>query len=276
MGLGIRGDVAARGGRALLVGVGGDEWLCGSRNYYADAAAAKQWRALAACLWADLRETGLGTSLWWAFRYGFIPLLPHGTRQRLRAIRARLQCGESDTQAWLSPAMRKVLQERRDRYPLANAPKTRRVGQRGLIAMLSGAFPQHARELEEGLAASVGIELRRPLFSAQMVQFAFCTPESIRLRGRTDKYLHRRAMTGLLPESVLQRQTKADFTITFQWHLAAMGEFFRSELARSGRTWVDAGQLASLYRQTCDPRHLGAPEWRLWTLFGCDALVPAS
>ena len=275
MGLGIRTEAAARGSRALLVGVGGDEWLCGSRNYYADALAAKQWRALAACLWADFREAGLGTSLWWAFRYGFIPLLPHGTRQRLRAIRARLQRRESDPLAWLSPAMQQVLQERRDRYPLANARKTRRVGQRGLIAMLSGAYPQHARDLEEGLAASVGIELRRPLFSAQMVQFAFCTPESIRVRGRTDKYLHRRAMTGLLPESVLQRQTKADFMITFQWHLAAMGEFFRSEVARSGRTWVDAGQLASLYRQTCAARDPGTPEWRLWTLFGCVALVSA-
>ncbi len=139
--------------------------------------------------------------------------------------------------------------------------------------MLSGAYPQHAREIEEGLAASVGIELRRPLFSPQMVQFAFCAPESVRLRGRTDKYLHRKAMTGLLPESVLQRQTKADFMITFRGPLAAMGEYFCGELARSGRTWFDAARLASLYRQLGDPMHGGEPEWRLWTLFGCDALV---
>src|SRR5208282_3268131 len=96
--------------------------------------------------------------------------------------------------AWLSPPLQRLLQERRDRYTLADTRRTRRVAQRGLIAMLSAAYSQHARDIEEGLAASVGIELRRPLFSAPMVQFAFCTPESIRLRGQTDKYLHRRAM----------------------------------------------------------------------------------
>jgi asparagine synthase (glutamine-hydrolysing) len=273
MGLAIRSEAAGRGGRVLLVGVGGDEWLCGSRHYYVDAPAARQWHALAACLSADLREAGLGKSLWWAFRYGFIPLLPHGTRQRLHAIRARLQRRDSVWHAWLTPGLRGLLQERRERYQLAGAQKTRRVGQRGLMAMLSGAFPQHARDLEEGLSASVGIELRRPLFSAPMVEFAFSTPEGIRLRGQTDKYLHRKAMTGLLPEAVLQRQTKADFMITFEWHLAAMGELFRGELARAGRTWVDAGQVGSLYRRIGDPTHPGAPEWRLWTLFGCAALV---
>src|SRR5271157_2663790 len=101
MGLGIRTEAAARGARVLLVGVGGDEWLGGSRNYYAEAPAARQWSALAACLGADVREAGLGTSLWWAFRYGFIPLLPHGARQGLHAIRARLQRREFQTNAWL-------------------------------------------------------------------------------------------------------------------------------------------------------------------------------
>ena len=272
MGLGIRTEAAARGSRVLLVGIGGDEWLCGSRSYYADLRA-KQWRAMAACLWADLREVGPATSLWWAFRYGLVPRLPPGTRQRLRDIRAGIQRRERDWLAWLSPAVQQRLQERRDRYGPASARKTRRVGQRGLLAMLTGAYPQHARELEEGLAADVAIELRRPLFSPRMVQFAFSTPEYIRLRGRTDKYLHRKAMTGFLPEPVLQRQTKADFMITFRWQLAAMGEYFCGELARSGRTWFDAAGLASLYRLAGDPMQFGEPEWRLWTLFGCDALV---
>ncbi len=44
MGLGIREEARRRGSRALLVGVGGDEWLCGSHSYYAEALIAKQWR----------------------------------------------------------------------------------------------------------------------------------------------------------------------------------------------------------------------------------------
>jgi asparagine synthase (glutamine-hydrolysing) len=55
MGLGIRKAAAGQGSRALLVGVGGDEWLCGSRSYYAEALAEKQWKILFACLDADRR-----------------------------------------------------------------------------------------------------------------------------------------------------------------------------------------------------------------------------
>lgn len=272
MGLGIRTCAAARGSRVLLVGVGGDEWLGGSRSYYAEALAARQWKILLACLQADRRDVGLRRTLWWAFRHGCVSLLPHDTRRRLRKILTRYRSGETE-RAWLTPTMQRVLQERRDRNPLSGPRKTRRVGQRRLDSMLSAAYSGHARDLEEGLAARAGIELRRPFFSPQMVQFAFSTPEWIRLRGRTDKYLHRKAMSGLLPESVLKRATTADFMITFQWQLSGMREFFRSEFAGAGRNWVESDQLARLHRQIGDPRHCGVPEWKLWTLFGCDALV---
>ncbi|MBK7332190.1 MAG: asparagine synthetase B [Betaproteobacteria bacterium] len=47
MGLGLRELAASRGSRAILCGVGGDEWLCGTRGYYADQLAARDWRSLA-------------------------------------------------------------------------------------------------------------------------------------------------------------------------------------------------------------------------------------
>ena len=44
MGLGIRRAARHRGSRVLLCGVGGDQWLSGSRTYYADALAARSLR----------------------------------------------------------------------------------------------------------------------------------------------------------------------------------------------------------------------------------------
>ena len=70
-------------------------------------------------------------------------------------------------------------------------------------------------EMEERMAASCCAELRRPFFSANIIQFSLSTPERWRLRGNIDKYLHRKAAAGLLPENVRRRQEKAEFTVTY-------------------------------------------------------------
>jgi asparagine synthase (glutamine-hydrolysing) len=141
------------------------------------------------------------------------------------------------------------------------------------LRTLTGAYSAHARDLEEGLAASIGIELRRPLFTPAIVQFAFAMPESLKLRGRTDKYLHRQAMEGFLPPSVRDRHSKADFMVTFRWHLGRTGDISVQDLNRASGAWVAAEGLAQLHARLGDPAHSGAPEWTLWTLFGCDALA---
>ena len=43
MGLGIRAAAREMGSRGLVVGMGGDQWAGGSREYYAEALAAREW-----------------------------------------------------------------------------------------------------------------------------------------------------------------------------------------------------------------------------------------
>lgn len=123
------------------------------------------------------------------------------------------------------------------------------------------------------MAASVGIELRRPFYDSHLIQFAFTTPERFKLRGRIDKYLHRKAMTGLLPDAVLTRESKAEFTITFRWHLSELQEMFIQDICHRAYDWVDPGSVAKLYDRAGRDRHSSEPEWMLWTLFGCKALI---
>jgi asparagine synthase (glutamine-hydrolysing) len=102
MGLGIREQAAARGSRALIVGIGGDEWLTGSRSYYSDAVAARDWSMLANCLLADRKHFGSTRALWWLLRIGFVPFLPGRIMQPLRGLRARRTERRAEAQSWLT------------------------------------------------------------------------------------------------------------------------------------------------------------------------------
>ncbi len=122
------------------------------------------------------------------------------------------------------------------------------------------------------MASGAGVELWRPFFSREVVQFTFSTPERWRRRGRIDKYVHRMAWRGLLPETVRQRQSKAEFSITRLRYLSQLEELLGRKPPGHLGTWVDAGHLSRLvlpYRgQTSGKR---AVLRMMWSLFGCVA-----
>lgn len=181
--------------------------------------------------------------------------------------------GEVDGLAWLAPAMKALARQRCHESPLPAAARSESIGQREQRLMLTSAYSTHARDFEERMAASAGIELRRPFFDARLVQFSFSTSPRLRLRGHSDKYLHRKAMQHLLPDAVLARQQKAEFSITFRWHLAELKEMLDRDERERSDDWVDRDKATQLYhRAGTDPRS-SVPEWLLWSLFGCKALV---
>ncbi|MBZ0096749.1 MAG: asparagine synthase (glutamine-hydrolyzing) [Sulfuricella sp.] len=271
MGLGIRAAARDRGSRVLLAGVGGDEWLGGSQLYYAEGLAARQWGDLYNYFREDVSDEGLWKSLWWFGRFGFAPLLPDSVKGALRKVHDRAE--GIDKQAWLTPAMRSVMQGRREKYRCLSTANVRRIGQRGKTLTLLDAYSVWARESEERLSSSAGLELRRPFWDSRLIQFCLTTPERLRSRGRINKALHRRAMIGLLPELVLKRESKADFSITFHRHLHEMREELTQRIPAKRYDWVESRGVATLYkRYENHPNHAGWPGWILWALFGCDSL----
>jgi asparagine synthase (glutamine-hydrolysing) len=272
MGLGIREQAAARGSRALIVGIGGDEWLTGSRSYYSDAVAARDWSMLANCLLADRKHFGSTRALWWLLRIGFVPFLPGRIMQPLRGLRARRTERRAEAQSWLTPPMMRRLSERRERSRFSVGRGQATVSQHRQMRMLVNPFMAHARDLEEGMAAEAGIELRRPYYHRTLVEFAFAAPEWLRMRGRIDKYLHRLAMEGYLPEYVRTRETKAEFVITFLWHLPELEEELSGGASPAYVDWVETDRIAMMRAAIGDPSRADSPEWNLWSLIGCIAL----
>jgi asparagine synthase (glutamine-hydrolysing) len=269
MAIGLREAAGQAGCRASVSGTGGDEWLAmsGAGAYYAEALAARQWSAVYACLKADSRDLGLRKTLWWLCRYGVAPLLP----EQIKAWRPNLR-GLSARDSWLSANLQETLEKRRSVFSRSAPPRLRRRGQRIRLQVLEGAFDVLARELEERLCSSQQLETRNPLNNEKIIQFAFSTPEWLRARGYTSKWLHRQALKGLLPAQVLNRVTKAEFSVVFHRHLDRMNGDLENDIVSRRTAWIQPRRAIEIYGNYHEVAFSGWAEWWMWSLVGCDAL----
>ena len=270
MGLGMREQARRDGCRVSLDGTGGDEWLIGHRTYYADALAAGQWRQIYRFLKEDSCEAGVARSIGWFLRHGVAPQLPEFVKRAVRQSRFLAPRERIDGLDWLAPAMRQVLDARILGPGLSPKESRETFGRRILSNYWKHTYLTLAREMEERLAASVGIELRAPLWDTNLIEFAFATPQHLRLRGHMDKILHRRAMAGLLPPVVLERRTKAGFSVAFERYLREMETELTRTIPARRKDWVESCKAADVFLEARRP---GFASWMLWGLFGCDALL---
>ena len=256
------------GSRAILNGVGGDEWLSGSRVYYAEELKQRSWGTLYDCFRKDSSVFGAWQSLMWLLRYGFYPLTLPGFQHALRRIVRGLtgRRGNPDTYYWLSSHMQESI-KLRHRSTLDH--QVRCVGQRELLMTRHDAFLAIAREEAERLYAGFGLEVRRPLHTAEFVQYAFSTPERLRMRGDRDKYIHVQAMNRLMPQDILERKVKAEFSVMFRQHLDQMKDFFTETLPSERPEWVTRVGMKRLFQAYQDNPLAGWPMWILWSIYGC-------
>lgn len=271
MGCSIRDAARQDGSRVLLVGVGGDEWLGGSRAYYAEALAQGDWHRLLQHLEVDSRECGLSATLRWLLLAGLLPQLPRRLRKGLRRLQAQWSWSRQSRKRLLGPELSCLLQQRWERLHVTSALEGRRIGQRGLRYRLEAAYYADGLEGEERLIAESGMEIRRPYLDPALIQFAYACPEYLRQHGSTDRALHRSLMQELLPAEVVQRRSKADFMVTFRHCLPELVEALKGSQALA--EWVAPGGLAALLQPGKAPDDAAWALWSLWTWFGCDAIA---
>ena len=273
MGLSIAELARANGSRVLVSGTGGDEWVGGCNLYYAEAIAGWRGRELLAFLKRDTRESGLGSALWRPIRHGVLPLLPGALRRELRKIAGLVRgMGHDQTASWLAPAMKQRLAQRRKQHELESLLHWKRLGQRRQWLNLSDPYVTLAREMHERQASRTGLEWRQPFWNAQIIQVAFAMPEHLRLRGHENKWLHRRALAGLLPEKVLQRQSKAEFSVAFNRYWRELRSQLVADVLPRRLVWIELFRFRDLLDRAFDPHDEAWSEGIAWTLFGLDAV----
>lgn len=257
--------------RVILNGVGGDEWLWGSRRYYEEELAAGRWRELLRCFRSDLRECG-PLAPWWLFRDGLVRRLPPRLQEGLRRLHRRGRRRDRwSGKPWLSSLTHELLGEsarqRTGEYGL-------RGGQQELAAFLADGMRAWALEVGEHMYAARGLEARSPMNTAAMIRFAAALPERMKMRGRSHKYIHVQAMQGLLPESLRRRRDKAEFSFAYLPVLAELADFFRGQgNVPLPRAWVHDARLEQLYEAfVAEPRHAWRIAW-LWHAWLAAALL---
>jgi asparagine synthase (glutamine-hydrolysing) len=271
MATGLRSLAFGRGSRVVLTGSGGDEWTGGTRLYYAEALESRAWSGLLDSIREDGAAFGAPTALGWLLRFGLWPLMPTPVRSAVRMVRVRLERPAFDTRTWLQPRLHDVIKRRRRAVPEPMGPFLR-AGQRIQAGILVGAYGIWAREIEERMAARLGLEQRHPFWSLAPVEFAFALPERMRIRGERRRYAHLRALEGALPPAVIERRSKADFTGTLRTPLPGAAAALDRGLLEGPAGWIRPGAIHRLLDLSRGREPVGA-EWVLWGLVGCEPLL---
>lgn len=187
--------------RVILDGVGGDQLFQVSDIFMSDLFARGQWVELAA-QWRARGGSGLRNFWEWAVR----PALPESLTDRIASAR-----GMAVPPHYL---LRLPPMWFRARFLAEHGVMTRELAERPTLprhdrvlaethAYLRFTFFTRVVALLRGYALDEGVALRSPLLDERVVRFAAQRPWNERVDRRETKILLRRAMRGLVPESVL-------------------------------------------------------------------------
>jgi asparagine synthase (glutamine-hydrolysing) len=130
--------------------------------------------------------------------------MPAGLRHRLRLVR-QVKAIEPDYLA-SEYAQAIICADRKRLASLPNDPVA--------IAKLSAfdsRWTHFANDLMSRQRAKQGIEARSPMLSRQFIEFCASLPEDLKRKGAQNRWIHRQAMKGVLPQKILDRTDKAQF-----------------------------------------------------------------
>ena len=243
---------AETGLRVMLTGFGGDEWFTGSPSYASDLF--REGRLIAATrrLLHDAALPGRGYTYLGLARGAVGPLLPSWAVRVLRPLAGArpLRCD------WIPEAFaaRVALPDRQARRP---QPRTSSLAQHEIHRVANGAQRTLADEHEQLASRHAGLDERHPFYDRRVAEFGLSLPEPERNHRGVTKVIVRRALAGLLVDSVRTRNDKAEFSSTCVAAISAVGG--RAALARlrsADAGWVDGAvalrmhdDMIRLYRE---------------------------
>lgn len=261
-----------KGFRVMLTGLGGDEWFTGNEYRYADLLKQLKIQTFIRHARQDRDVTSLlpipSNPLW---RWALKPFIPVAVQRGLR----RLKNGRNRF-TWINPAFSRSiglpnrLRKDIDWHTFSS------FAQAAHYTNSTSGFQTHAIEMEERSASSFGIELRHPFHDRRLLEFGMALPEAQRFRNNQKKFVLRRAMGHYLPESVLRRYDKAEFSQIFiEAFQSQGGEFLTDSLTIADMGWVDGNEIRRMYQQIKKPDRKNDEEyhkdvWSLWHVFGIE------
>jgi asparagine synthase (glutamine-hydrolysing) len=154
--------------------------------------------------------------------------------------------------------------------PLAEFPGFPRGGEQPLSNFLRAGFlVQPYQSPVERLYAGAGVRMNAHHTDPSFLTTAFSIPDSLKIRGRTQKYILRKACAGLLPQSVLNFG-KSFNRLKHDLQLSAVLDRLADELlpptAVAERGLFEVSYVAGLRRRRPDKPYSQERAYRLWSL----------
>jgi asparagine synthase (glutamine-hydrolysing) len=268
MSLAMWSKYRAAGSRVAINGEGGDEWTGGKPFYYAEYFRGREFGKLLSAAREDWRDVGAVSTALYLGRFGFGRFVPGF----MKALRRRLLLprgpNQFDGAFWLKPEFDILLTQRRAAVDKQDFMRIPGLPQRYKYMILHDPFLMIARDWSDRLAAQSGFEYRAPMYARRFIEYSFTTPERLRFRGDTRKWLHSKAMAGILPAKVTTRKTKADFSVAFTRPMAEVQVGLRAELAESSGCLDPAG-VERLFACQANPDPDLRAVWEAWGLLSC-------
>ncbi|MBU7580943.1 MAG: hypothetical protein KAF27_10815 [Porphyrobacter sp.] len=265
MTIGLERRAHEDGARAWMDGHGGDQWLDGTREYYTEFAKAFDLAGFFAALRRDAGANGWGHTLPDALRFAagaFVPMaLRRAKRRRAREARYR----DPSDLFWMQPAWRERLLGFEDDY-LSALPEQARA--QGNWNRLLSPYNCYAFDFLQRQRGASGVDSREPMLTRQFIAFCARAPKWVLNQGGLTKVVHRKAMRGIMPDLIVDRTDKAEFS-----DFAIMRDFARHALSASPGALDPLCDPAGLRRLTAFESELGIDPARGWELWGCYAVA---
>jgi asparagine synthase (glutamine-hydrolysing) len=212
----------------VLTGHWGDQLLSDS-DYLLDLVRSRQWRLLRqhAVGWnvGARRLAGRGV------RYVAVHRLPAPLTAAARRARGGREAAWRAP--WFTPPFRRLLRERAGHQPLPSVDGSWHAA----AIYREGRRPYHLRCLEWNarIFAMHGMEVSFPYMDCDLIQFLMSIPGDMQSHGGVPRALMREAMRGVVPDAIVSRRDKGEFT-----HLANEGIARDFPLIREILTGSDA------------------------------------
>jgi asparagine synthase (glutamine-hydrolysing) len=200
--------------RVFLDGLDGDTTVSHGFEYFADLVLGLRWWTLGRELRAMSANLGIPAKR--GFRdFCVKPLCPTwvytawrklhgrpadaGVLSTFMATRFRERAGMDDRIRQLVPTQRSCTQNAREKHR----------------EMITFPLYAHALEVVDKASAAFRVEARYPFFDRRLIELCVSLPASMKFRHGWSRFVLRRAMRGVLPESVCWRPSKANLSPNF-------------------------------------------------------------
>jgi asparagine synthase (glutamine-hydrolysing) len=224
-------DIFARAGLEhvnVLTGAGGDQWMYGRVRYFGD-----EWRARRyGSLLRNVAEGG-GRHLAALARAS----LSHRARAWSTYVLPRT--GEDLEPTWLGHRLHGRLSAQTEPSPpttLGDLPRA----QLSRYATLHNPWEPLSHEALDQAVSGAHLVLAQPFYDPRVVKLVFAIPDAQRWHGADARWLERRIVGSLLPSSVANRRSKAEFTPPFLAQLQRLRSDEQVSLRRLAELgWID-------------------------------------